>query len=445
MTALTARLLLICFALPLPFFAASAAEPSAFDRYGGLRSVRREATGFFRVELIGARWFFITPEGHPFVALGANHVGAFLKNQAEPSGFLARHGGDPARAAAALLAELRALGLNAGDAYQPEPSHAEAWPWIHPIVNYGPERVRGLALDVFDAEAMAEVQAHVRRRAAEVAANPFVLGIAGVDLPQWGPPRVERYRATAPGSPGRARYEALLRERHGGDIARLNAAYGTRFASFAALAAEPTLTLKSTTPAARADDEAFLELVADTFFAALRAACKAGAPRHLFLGERTQLRAIPDGVLRAMGRHVDVFCTQALIRSAQRPPEWQDFQRDAYDREAALTGKPMIVVDWAAPFSLGATFDHEHGVIRAERDAAADSARFVRDCLAAPYMIGLFICQPIGTHPNDRWFDGRARRTYLAPAGPPFVHRAAQLRAANEAALARVYAEAAAR
>ena len=36
------------------------------DRYGGDLSVRRHATGRFRTERIGGRWWLVTPEGHPY-------------------------------------------------------------------------------------------------------------------------------------------------------------------------------------------------------------------------------------------------------------------------------------------------------------------------------------------------------------------------------------------
>ena len=44
------------------------------DRFGGYKPIRSEATGFFRVEKIGPRWWFITPEGHAFVSRGVNHM-----------------------------------------------------------------------------------------------------------------------------------------------------------------------------------------------------------------------------------------------------------------------------------------------------------------------------------------------------------------------------------
>jgi hypothetical protein len=61
---------------------------------------------------------------------------------------------------------------------------------------------------------------------------------------------------------------------------------------------------------------------------------------HLYLGERTYLRSVPPAVLKVMGKYVDVFCTQAIIFAAQRPPEWQVFQPGGYDREFALVNKP---------------------------------------------------------------------------------------------------------
>jgi hypothetical protein len=67
------------------------------------------------------------------------------------------------------------------------------------------------------------------------------------------------------------------------------------------------------------------------------------------------------------------FCTQAIIFAAQRPPEWQVFQPAGYDREFALVNKPMMIVDWAAPFSLSAAFEHEPGTIEAEAEATAAS------------------------------------------------------------------------
>jgi hypothetical protein len=43
------------------------------DQYGGWKHIQGEATGFFHVQQLEGRWWFITPEGHGFIAVGMNH------------------------------------------------------------------------------------------------------------------------------------------------------------------------------------------------------------------------------------------------------------------------------------------------------------------------------------------------------------------------------------
>ena len=43
------------------------------DQYGGLTKIRTKATGCYRVERIGGRWWLITPDGNGFISIGMNH------------------------------------------------------------------------------------------------------------------------------------------------------------------------------------------------------------------------------------------------------------------------------------------------------------------------------------------------------------------------------------
>jgi hypothetical protein len=43
-----------------------------YGRYGGYESTQAKATGFFRVEQIDGRWWFVDPEGHLFLSTGIN-------------------------------------------------------------------------------------------------------------------------------------------------------------------------------------------------------------------------------------------------------------------------------------------------------------------------------------------------------------------------------------
>ena len=371
------------------------------ERFGGTTAIKREGTGRFRVEQVSSRWMFITPEGRGYLALGANHIG---KHMAGPAAELSkRFNGDEAKAAEALVQTIRDLGLNAGEAYAPFwPKLQTKMPWVANVAY--PQGAQNYQFDVFDPKWQAKLHAHILRECQAIADNPFVIGVAFVDQPEWGRKRLEYFRSLPEGAPGKKR----LREHQG-------------------------------------TDEDFLGVIADAHYAQLKAAVREGAPKHLFLGERFVLRKAPDPVLKAVGKHVDVFCTQALILSRHRPPEWQTFQSDGWDHEFKLTGKPVLVIDWAAPFSLGEAFDSEHGRIKTEAEAAEDSAKWLTAALAHPGIVGVFRCQLIGTHGNDRWFEGKAKRTYLRDDGTPFPIMAARVREANQAALKAAYDKAAAK
>lgn len=50
------------------------------DQYGGIKSIKFKATGYFRVEK-SDRWWLVTPEGHAFLSFGINHLNSSLFNR----------------------------------------------------------------------------------------------------------------------------------------------------------------------------------------------------------------------------------------------------------------------------------------------------------------------------------------------------------------------------
>lgn len=51
------------------------------DAYGGFSDTQARATGFFHVEQIDGRWWFVDPDGHWFFSNGANGVGFFASTR----------------------------------------------------------------------------------------------------------------------------------------------------------------------------------------------------------------------------------------------------------------------------------------------------------------------------------------------------------------------------
>ena len=421
------------------------------DRFGGFLDVKLEATGNFRVQQENGRWVFVTPDGHPYIALGPNHTGPTIRDQGRRTGLWARWNHSPDETAAGMLGIIHGLGFTAGDVYQPESTYTRTLPWIT-FFWYGP--ANHTFVDVFDVATMADVTRRAFAHAESVADNPWVLGIGGPDLSIWDWKLVRRYRELPPESAGRKRYAAFVRERYAGDIAKFNDVYGTHFQSFDELTTPAKLTLpadleddkldawtlrwkltvppeKSTNPPMQADNDAFCALVAETLFPQVRAAVKRGAPHHLFLGEHLAVRMIPDAVIEVMGKYVDGYLAQAVEVSPQRPPEWQVFQADRWDAEYKLLRKPVIIVDWGAVFSFGEPFEYRGATIKPEREASDEAAKFITDAFGRPYIIGLFLCKLLGDHKNDEnFFQNRATRSYLKHDATPYPYRTEALKQA---------------
>ena len=88
---------------------------------------------------------------------------------------------------------------------------------------------------------------------------------------------------------------------------------------------------------------------------------------------------------------------------------------------------------------MSKTFATDRGELREEEVAANDAAEWLVDAIAEPYIVGVFKCQLIGLHANDRWFNGKARRTYLKDNGMHFDIRTEVTRDAHNRALQQAY------
>lgn len=60
------------------------AEAPKFSKYGGSLKYTTDATGFFRVEKMNDKWWFIDPVGHLFLSLGANGIGPNTSSNYSP-------------------------------------------------------------------------------------------------------------------------------------------------------------------------------------------------------------------------------------------------------------------------------------------------------------------------------------------------------------------------
>ena len=384
------------------------------------------------------------------IALGVNHLSE-MKNAAvlAPTVFARRFGRDWSRVFAEVEEQCRGWGFNSAGFQTPvemrgtmpyviSTSFVSASFWQDPLAY----------VDVFTAEFAAEAEAKAVAAAAEMKANPMAIAWTWTDSTSWdiqftrqsrGTDYVSFMRELPADAPGRQRYTAFLRERHGGDLARLNAAYGTAFPSFAAVGGA---TLDRDREEVFADDREFLRLIARRNHEAIAIPCRREHPDGLLMGDRFHLRDHPDEVLEEAARFIDVLGIQpgdhfySPLEPLTRPDEtW--FDASEFDRLHELTGKPIIIADHQCGFfdrqtpKTGGWFQYATAA-----DAAASYDRFLRDAFARPYLIGYFRCQYLTIYKDHI---KRHKQGLLRPDGTPFEDYVREIATTNREVLRAAY------
>jgi hypothetical protein len=154
-----------------------------YCKYGGYAGTQAAATGFFRVEQIDGRWWFVDPDGHLFLSTGANSMG----------GARSRRGGSrnpaPANADAApdrTVARMEAWGLTTIGNWsflQPPENQRKAY-----VVTFSGPRTQTSFLgmqDVYSDEFAANADAAASRQCASRKDDPWLLGYFIGNEPPW--------------------------------------------------------------------------------------------------------------------------------------------------------------------------------------------------------------------------------------------------------------------
>ena len=307
-------------------------------RYGGFAVDRRRATGFFRVEKLGERWWLIDPEGCCFWSAGVNGAGAepprtqivgrdklfasipmaaqFPAPNVEPDplrdpvsfyagNLIKRFGRDWSTPAAQLTARrMRAWGLNTAygpqlnEALAPTPTLRQAY--VYPLRGW--QRMEGAIMgmpDVYSDAFAQRVDAEAAQQLGERKDDPWMIGYFIGNEPPW---------------PGR---ESELVDRVlAGPATSLQKHFKAELA-------------RGDTPAAR---KALVHAAFTHYLEIVNAAVKRHDPNHLNLGIRFG-GTPPDDVI-ALARGFDVY---SMNKYRWTPP------KDFIDRVYAITKLPILI------------------------------------------------------------------------------------------------------
>lgn len=301
-------------------------------------------SGYFRVELRQGIWWLIDPLGAPTLSIGVDDVvyeGDRIHGTG-PSPYLQaaeKIYRDRATWNRHALDRLRRWGFNTLGAWSDDAlrdNHRTPYTVILDFAaRSGANWLNGTPVDVYDPRFEATAREIVRREATPRAHDPMLVGYFSDNELWWGPDWRSRgtmlasYLSFPAEAPGRQRAVEFLRRRYGGSVGRLNRAWHVTAQDF------PLVPPTGRTAAYRADADAFLEMVADEYFAISAKVIHAADPHHLYLGARFAGNP-PDQVLRA-ARIVDVVSINLYTRDP----------RAEVAHAFAITGRPVLVSEFS--------------------------------------------------------------------------------------------------
>jgi len=282
-------------------------DTTKLDPYGGWVAVQDEATGFFRTAELSGRWWLITPEGHPFISLGVNHMDvSALRYSDNICIYRERYNADEQtyihQGVAAWLKEwaFNTVGWPQ-EVFVAGQQHSKPWqhtqyqwtgmPYCHllPFTQFEIWNKQARVTDVFGADFEQWCDWIARDFCLQAAADPFLIGYFFSDVFAWG------------GHKTSLLLDDFLNTRAKGECGELGP-------------------------------------YAAQYYKVICNAIRRYDPNHLLLGDRFDGNSgIPDVVLHEACKHIDVVCAQYF-------GPWELMQAD-FARWHKMSGKPCMNVD----------------------------------------------------------------------------------------------------
>lgn len=346
---------------------------------------KAEATGFVRVEQIEGVWWFVDPDGNPFVSIGVNHIEPHLwLAPYNKEATLKRYGTDlinengyfdsNSEAAKKWISRqvdiCRDLNFNTWGRH----THPEIDPSLYsnqvfyivsmqsaPLAGWRERNGEGPRPDVFSEDFGSFLEDRIQTICSQYKDQRNLLGYLYTDMPSWVLGKADQkarddtvmiypwINAILPlgeASPGKQEWISHLKSRHGSaeEAARIwglpvSPTYGISWSRMLRLVdwTEPA------DPAVAGDDmESFMHIIADQWYRLHYQLIRKYDPNHLILGDKNGITWHYDWVLPALKKYVDVVTIQAYNN-------WEIDGKTAA-RIYRATGKPIYNGDGSHSF-----------------------------------------------------------------------------------------------
>ena len=326
----------------------------------GLNQAGQEKGGpqkeFQRVRLatIDGRYWLVGPNGKPFFGHGITHVST---RRAKPPINMSKF--------SRLCKELgfNAYGYGCPPQLKSDMPYVESWSHLVQSAYYrGKEGVK--FVDIFDPREQERLDAGVKFNCAlGRKTRQNIIGYCWTDLGAWplknpsGTNWVEYIRNLPEDAPGRKAYRKFLSAWHREDDT--------------------------------ARDQEFLRLIAREYFRVVGEANRKYDPGALVFGDRFDFNTFDTVVVEEMLPWVDGIAIQ--------PPFRGPFPQEKLDEIHKLTGKPILLCDFAIRFKDGDKDIRNWKLMENSAAGGLAYADYVEAALETNYILGVFWCNPVDT------------------------------------------------
>jgi len=438
------------------------------DRYGGWTGGPRFTKGTsFRVEQDpGGRWWFVTPEGNPFWSIGTTGVRVgFVTDTARAADRRHLFEALPDRGAEGWFEGV--WPTTNGDVELPGNVHFYRWnvmrkygsieAWSERVLERFPRwgfntigawseeimltqtrvphtrflrarlAIPGLAYvngfcDVWDPRWEAWVDGEFSRETAREVGNPWLIGYFVDNEAHWQNMRLLDFPAE---SPLRAAWKAFV-QAEAGSLEAFNQSWSRSCASWDEVAALQSADVPVEGPA-REMMRRFEAQYADRYAGTVRRLLKKHDPDHLYLGCRFVRVPPHEGIVQAVGRHVDVLSVNCYSRVPE-PAAFADWHR-------LSGGRPILIGEFHTPLASERQIPPLWQAFP-EKEREAMALEFVRTWARQPWSVGCHWYQHADQPPTGRHTDGENQTVGVVDVtDTPHEHLVRAFRQAGESAV----------
>lgn len=295
-----------------------ALDQTKFDPYGGIKSKGKyTGTGFFRLQKLDGRWWFITPDGYPFIMKGVDAASLWESGYKTP---LQKADGttrdifgelpdrtlySPAYTSDANGQYVSFLVANVmkkyGSDYEPKWEEITkkrlidwgfnafakwtrpksiAFPYIQVLQEPATIRRIQWTYDVFDPQSESLIENALKAQLQAAKPSSWLIGYTYDNEAGWNEEIVKQILAYSSSSPAKGAFVDFMAARYNNDLAAVNRLLGTSAASFAALKDIPVDLAK----VPGIDVSEYIRLASKTYYSMIQRIIKKYDPNHLFLG-----------------------------------------------------------------------------------------------------------------------------------------------------------------